>query len=197
MPKVNLEIEVTDKGLIGAVRLLTETETALRRLGKASGEMAKETDRGNVSLRDTRQAIGALSMAFGQISPAFTGAALQLGQFTQQMTGASLGSKALGGGLLAAGTAVAYLFAQFRESERIAQRFAAVNQAVRSLDVGGISSALQQVNMEMESFSRQGTFWVGRVADSVDRLRRTLLGLPSAFQEASMAEERLRGGLTA
>ena len=204
MPKVVLEFEVTDKGLSGVPRLLTETESALRRVGKAGGDSARDVERyagasgkAGLSMTVLRRGINDVALAFGQSSPQITGAALGLGHVIERMSGVSTSAKILGGAVIAAGTTVAYLFSQFRESERVAQRFGAIDQAVRSLDVGRISSALQEVNLEFATFGRQGEFWIGRVAAAADRARRTLLGIPSAFREASASEERLRTGLQA
>jgi len=200
MPKVVLEFEVTDKGLAGVPRLLTETESALRRVGKAGAEMAQGTERTNVSLRDTRQAIGALSMAFGEVNPAITTGALQLSQFTQGLRGTSLSTKAMTVGLVAAGGAIAGFVAAARQSEEVAERFAAIDLAVKSLDFGAVRQGIGQTTIELAKADRMMSTWAGTAMTAAQNAGVTFLNLfgaqiPNSIEASNQAVAKLRAGL--
>ena len=202
MPKVMIELQVVDKATAETRRALGEVEKSLTGVQKAGAGAAqgvqqynKSSEQSTVSMRDTKQAIGALSMAFGQFAPQATYGALEVSRFIEQLKGTTLATKSMQIGMVAAGGAVAALVAQFMATEQIAAKFAVINTAVKALDFGAVQGGLREVRLELEAADRQMKSWVGTFVMGAQNIGRTLLGLPNAIAEAQQRMEALRSGL--
>ena len=121
MPKVVIDFEVKQSGA-SVKQIAGEAEVALERLKKSAGnsteaiaKSSRAVEQQTVSMRDTKQAIGALSMAFGQFAPQATYGALEVSKFAQELRGLPLVSKAMSIGMVAAGAAIAGLLLNFRK----------------------------------------------------------------------------------
>ncbi|MBI4241119.1 MAG: hypothetical protein HY613_05330 [Candidatus Rokubacteria bacterium] len=193
MPKVTLEFEVLDKGTAVVRQLTGETEKAFARLKAAgagaaegTGALVRANERAAVSMRDTKQAIGAVATSFGQVSPQITFAALEMGNFVTRMAGAPAMTKLFAGSAVAAGTAIAYLVSQFRATHEMEERLAAVSAAARGLDLGSLRQGAQAAVIEIQGIGRASQSMVGRLVQAFSTdIPRMFLGMVTQAQEAT------------
>lgn len=168
----------------------TQSATAIRRL-------AQETERAAPSARQMHQAIGAMALAFGSVSPGITGAVLELSRFGGELGGTSVKTKLLAGGILAVGSAASAMMYAFQETQRVGERFAGIQSAVSSLDFGTLRSGLKAVAVEMDGIGRSTQSVMGRAMYGGRSAVNWALGLPSPMEESSEAQKRMRAGLQA
>jgi hypothetical protein len=200
MPKVVLEVEVKKTGDAVIRQVEAEVEGLTKKVDAAAGkhrDLGKAADGATLSTRDMRQAIGALSTAFGNVNPQITTGALGVTQFVSQLQGASASAKLTSLAVVGLGAGVAALVAQFLETEKIAARMAGIDRAVRALDLGELQSGLSKTSLELETLDRQTQSWTGTFILGLRNIVSLLPGVPNEIEAAATAMERLRSGMAA
>lgn len=138
-----------------------------------------------------------LASGMGQASPILSRLAMGFTRFSDGMAGASVKTQVLARGLVGLGIVAAGAMEQFAESQRIATRFAEIDKTIGARDFGGMTSGIRATTIELEALDRTMGSTMGRMTMGVQSVIRTALGLPNAFEEASQALSKLRGGLEA
>jgi hypothetical protein len=160
MPKVVLEFEVTDKGLAGVPRLLTETESALRRLGKGSESMAKDIGRTDASVRELARGaklFGAILLA--DVNPALAQSIMNFQSLAQASRLA--GSAITGGLVVAAAAGVAALVHYTQQTNQAIEFQARLDESVRRFDVSGMTGQLKALGLELEIEEKKAQAFLG------------------------------------
>ncbi|MGD0263530.1 MAG: hypothetical protein ABSD47_01085 [Candidatus Methylomirabilota bacterium] len=206
MPDVlALQIVVDDKGT-PAIKAFAQNLGSLKSVADASGaavtthagglvRLGQAAEGAGVSYRTLRMGVNDMALAMGTTSPVISQVALGLGHVVDRFQGASLGAKLFGGGIIAAGGAIAYFAAQSQETERVAERFAKIDQAVRALDMSALRSGIAEVNLEFDKMGRQGETWTGALKGQAAEVWRMLQGLKPAAVEARQALDALQAGM--
>src|SRR5207237_1034947 len=136
--------------------------------------VSRESELTGKSLKEATQAARLLSGSLvSELNPA-------LGGLVSQMAFAGRGFSQYSAGAAIAGVAtvalIAGITAYVKAVNEAAQKQAALNLAVRSLDAGAIRSQLQQAALEIETFSVRSQNAIGRLVNSFQYLG-SLLGL--------------------
>ena len=190
MPKVVLEFEVTDKGLAGVPRLLTETSTALAKLKtnatQANAALAStDTNRANVSFRELKQTVGALTLSLAGQNPQVAAAGFQFASFGRMLSGLPGPYKAVAA---AAVYTTAVLVTQMSRVNELRERYATLNRAVLEMDFSALRQGMRETSIEMGRAVDQEDTVIG----FLENLGRTLLFLPTKYEAAREKMEDYR-----
>jgi hypothetical protein len=138
-----------------------------------------------------------LSMAMGQANPIISQLALGTMRLQGGMAGATLGAKAMVGGLVALGVGAAASLMRLEELEKSAQRFAAIGKLSMSLDAGGLTQGLGEITQNRSARARNvENSWLGRTLQFWGDRGRSAIGLQTVEAEDTTAEAMLREALT-
>lgn len=172
-----------------------QAERAIGRLPAAVDNLRQRQDHAALSARQMNQAIGAMSLAFGGVNPALTGAVLSLSQIGSEMSGLSTRAKITTGGVVAVAAGISYLVAQSQEMDRVAARFTAIDMAVRAWNFSGVQQGLRETSAELDTLHRKSSTFFGAFMQGVMDTTKHILQMPTSFAEAAEAEQRWMLGL--
>lgn len=193
MPDVNLTFRV-----VGGQEVETaanSVDQSFQRLRTTAGQTAQELQRkasagslAAVSMRDLRQATGAMLATVAMGQPALAGIVFELTQFTRGLAGMPLQTKLAGAALVGLGTV---MFAQIQRGEELRERQLALNRAFAETDTSGLRNQMRQLSVDMDKALSSQQTWLGSLID----MGRRMIGLPSRSEAAREALESTRSTL--